>query len=211
MKFEQQPAHGQNRRSRLDTSASLEREVDPTDFYFEDPTLQFPLSPKSVHKKKGSVALAPSKRSFSDEHHGHHARRLFVPAIRQKIRNKLNKRKRAAATMSPGSEGTESTAISSSRSMYDDGYDIDDGASFCGSLTYSIESVDMAYMIDDDGQVVRRPSQEQKCFELFDVVVTAVKKIFEPNSERQQGHTAYFEFDAEVLMTHTHGTDKEDC
>ncbi|KAL3906144.1 MAG: hypothetical protein SGARI_004135 [Bacillariaceae sp.] len=182
----------------------MEREVDPTDFYFEDPALQYPMSPKSLHKEINSVVLAPSKELFSEvlKPRAPKTRRLFVPALRKQIRNKLHKRKRAAAaTMSPGSQDTESTMSNSSRSINDkrDFDDGDDAASSCGSLTYSVESADMAYMLDDDGQVVRRRMGEHKCFQLFDGIVEAFEKLFPREPERQQGPTAYFEFDKEIL------------
>ena len=188
-----------NSRDGLDIKQSAVREVDPTDFYFERPNnLQFP---RYMNPQDRKVCVSPSPRSWYDPETkqrkiGYNSMDKFIMAQHTRC-----------PTLSPGSQGTNTT-LSSTDHDDDDYYD-DDNYSYCGSLTYSVESGgEMAYVLDDDGMMFRKKKKrndddddddvnqnDNKCFQLFDNIISVIVNIVKAEPIPKTSHSIYFEFD----------------
>lgn len=167
------------------------------DFYFNDPALLFPLSPTSVRKEM--VSLTPSRAPASSSSSTMSPRsnggvRLTLSKFKTSVRSNRNTplstvrptAKVPCPTLSPGSEGTDATT--------DWMEDEDDVASCCGSLTYSVETDELADDYDCDQNVAtvltesayvvlngepKRKEDRHECFQILDVVISVIQRIFQ--------------------------------
>jgi hypothetical protein len=165
------------------------REVDPTDFYFERPNLQFP---RYMNPQARKVCVSPSPRLWYDAETkqrkiGYNSMEKFIMAQHTRC-----------PTLSPGSQGTDTTLCSTEH----DDDDVDNG-SCCGSLTYSVESGgEMAYILDEDRMMFRKKKNDDdddqnnnKCFQLFGGVISIIANALKPEPIPKSSHSIYFEFD----------------
>lgn len=176
----------------INCKQSAVREVDPTDFYFERPNLQFP---RYMNPQERKVCVSPSPRLWYDPETkqrkiGYNSMEKFIMAQHSRC-----------PTLSPGSQGTDTTLSSTD-------HDDDDSDSYCGSLTYSVESGgEMAYILDDDGMMFRKKKNthgdddddddqnNNKCFQLFDGIISVIANAVRPEPIPKSSHSIYFEFD----------------
>jgi hypothetical protein len=192
MNFENLHRHRENNHVTTTTDDDADTSAD---HYFDDPSLHFPLSPTSVRKEIVSLAPSISARcsgrylTFSTN-----IKKTFRSGIRNEVMH-LEKSIQCPA-LSPCSEGTQSTA---------DWMQEEEG-SHCGSLTYSIETdrcleddfpddhivmpVTASSVYDDDDEFMEsEEDQPPKCFQLLDIVVTAIRRVFQnPEPQPLQRH-----------------------
>ena len=152
-------------------SSEPEREVDPTDFYFEDPSLQLP---ELSSGREVVFPLSPSKRSFY--------------CLQQKQYNVVLSKGARHPSLSPGSDGTGSTSAT-------------EDESYCGSLTYSVESGEIAYLLDEDDLLAQKSSKDHDntCFQLFVGLLSLIRNAVDP--EPAPRSSIYFEFDEQFGKT----------
>jgi hypothetical protein len=167
--------------------------ISTADFYFDDPSLQFPLSPISVRKEIFSLTPfwgeSPSMSTIKGVW-------FSATNVKQNFRTNMDlphalikQRTALCPNLSPRSEGTETTT--------DWMKDSCDTESYCGSLTYSVETDRFAddyddeniatMMIDSALDDVVEPTQREnshKCFRILDGVISAIQIIFRnPNQQ----------------------------
>jgi hypothetical protein len=154
--------------------------ISTADFYFDDPTLHFPLSPISVRKEV--FALTPFRGDHLSMSTTIKGVCLTLTNVKQTFRTNMDlpfapmkQRTTLCPALSPRSEGTETTT--------DWMKDSCDSESNCGSLTYSVETDRFSEDYDEENALEVLDGATQKeythnCFRMLDGVIYAIQNIF---------------------------------
>jgi len=158
-------------------TVTTKREIDPTDFYFEDPALQFPmlLSPSSHHPGETPSVFPATTKSVYDSQ---------FP----------RKRTRCPSGSSKGTDTTSSTeeddysccgSLTYSVESWELGHLLDED----GTKIANPSKSNKHYYNDND----KDNEDHRNCFQLFDGLLNAIRRIVEP--EPLPRSSVYFEFD----------------